>query len=66
MAWDFIANVKCKEIENKERRNRAPFLACLELQKKMYEKVTHASSKGDLPPHNLVLTYCKKVNIWSS
>jgi hypothetical protein len=51
MAKDFIEKLKCKEIENNGRRNRAPFLACLELQKKTHEKIIHTSSKGNLTQH---------------
>ncbi|CAB3984664.1 Hypothetical predicted protein [Paramuricea clavata] len=46
MARNFIEKMKRKEIENNERRNRAPFLACLELQKKTYKKMIHTSSEG--------------------
>jgi hypothetical protein len=47
MARDFIASVKCKEIEKNERRNRAPFLASLELHTKMREKVACTAAKGE-------------------
>ena len=47
MATDFIEKLKCKELESNERKNRAPFLACLHLEKMTREKVIRTSSTGN-------------------
>ena len=47
MATDFIEKLKCRELESNERKNRAPFLACLRLEKMTREKLIQTSSTGN-------------------
>ena len=47
MATDFIEKLKCEELESNERKNRAPFLACLRLEKMTREKLIRTSSTGN-------------------
>lgn len=51
MSLDFIAKLKQKEREKDDKRNRAPFLACLELTTKIRERNIQASSTGNFPGH---------------
>ena len=46
MAMEFFQALKIKELE-RDKRNRGPFLAVLELQRKKHEKNMIAPSEGN-------------------